>query len=156
MLVSKIRPDSVFDGLVEFPDATTAIPPNHSFSLPPEIPNGYHAVMRGGWVLVAGDKPKYPPDPTPQEIQNDIVDATQKRLDDFAKTRYYDGILSLCTYATSSNPKFAVEGQYGVEARDTTWTKLYEILDEVQNGTRPIPTSFSQIEPDLPLLEWPI
>lgn len=88
-------------------------------------------------------------------ILKDVIDSTQKRLDDFAKTRLYDGILSLATYATSTNPKFQAEGQYGVEARDATWAKLYEMLAEVEAGTRPLPDGYADVEPELPLLEWP-
>jgi hypothetical protein len=96
-----------------------------------------------------------PPVPTPEQVQSEIVTATQKRLDDFSKTRNYDGVLSLCTYASSPNPKFQAEGQYGVEARDTTWSKLLEILAEVEAGTRPMPTGYADIEPELPPLAWP-
>jgi hypothetical protein len=88
-------------------------------------------------------------------IQEQIVTLTQKRLDDFAKTRNYDGILSACTYATDLNPKFASEGQYCVEARSATWTRLYEMLAEVEAGTRPMPTGYADIEPELPPLVWP-
>lgn len=90
-----------------------------------------------------------------QLLMNDIVAATQNRLDTFARTRNYDGILSLCTYATSPTQKFADEGQYGITARDATWAKLYEILAEVQAGTRPMPSNYFDIEPDLPPLAWP-
>ena len=90
-----------------------------------------------------------------QRILNECVSNTQKRLDDFAKTRNYDGILSLCTYATSLNPKFKAEGQYGVEARDATWAKLYDMLSEVEAGTRPKPAGYADIENELPLLDWP-
>lgn len=79
----------------------------------------------------------------------------QQRLDDFVKTRGYDGILSASTYATSTIPKFQQEGQYAVEARDQTWSKLYEIFAEVDAGTRPTPTSYEEIEPELPQLTWP-
>jgi hypothetical protein len=89
------------------------------------------------------------------KLQQAIVAATQQRLDDFARTRNYDGILSLCTYSTSTVPKFATEGQYAVEARDATWAKLYSILDEVNAGTRPITSGFSAIESELPVLVWP-
>lgn len=90
-----------------------------------------------------------------EQFYQAVVDVTQSRLDDFAKTRAYDGILSLCTYATSTVPKFQAEGQYGVEARDATWAKLYEMMAEVEAGTRPMPAGFQDIEPELPVLEWP-
>lgn len=84
-----------------------------------------------------------------------IVQTTQRRLDDFARTRNYDNMLSACTYSTSTVHKFQSEGQYCVDARDATWAKLYEILAEVEAGTRPVPSGYSDIEPDLPVLTWP-
>ena len=90
-----------------------------------------------------------------EEIQNEIVNKVQERLDNFARTKNYDDILSACTYATSSIVKFKVEGQYCVDSRDKTWGALYQILAEVQNGTRPIPESYEDIEKDLPVLDWP-
>jgi hypothetical protein len=89
------------------------------------------------------------------QVKQEIVDATQARLDSFARTRLYDGILSACTYATSSVPKFQGEGQYCVDARDNTWATLYTILAEVEAGTRPMPTGYADVEGDLPVLEWP-
>lgn len=89
-------------------------------------------------------------------VVSEIVAATQQRLDDFARTRNYDGILSLCTYATSTNPTFAKEGQYGVNMRDATWAKLYEMLAEVEAGIRPVPTGYVDIEAELPVLGWPV
>ena len=89
------------------------------------------------------------------QLQATIVAATQARLDDFARTRNYDGILSACTYATSTVPKFAAEGQYCVQARDATWAQLYQMLAEVEAGTRPIPAGFEDVEPELPALVWP-
>ena len=103
----------------------------------------------GAWSVVA-----YAPDP--EEIQQSITTATQQRLDDFAQTRGYDGIMSACTYATSTNAKFSAEGRYCVEARDATWVALYQILDDVLAGIRPMPTSYADIEPELPALEWPV
>lgn len=97
---------------------------------------------------------------TPEEKQvalyNDIIKYTQRRLDEFAQTRNYDGILSAASYATSLNERFQTEGQYCVDVRDLTWAKLYEILAEIQAGTRQAPNSFSDIESELPVLSWPV
>lgn len=90
-----------------------------------------------------------------QLLKSKITGQVQKRLDDFAKTRDYDGILSAITYVTSTNPKFAAEAAYCLSARDATWTKMYELLDEVLAGTRPIPLSIEDIESELPVLVWP-
>lgn len=92
---------------------------------------------------------------TAARVMREVTANTQKRLDEWAKTRNYDGILSLCTYATSTVPKFAAEGQYAVQARDATWATLYTILAEVEAGTRPVPSGYADIEPELPALAWP-
>jgi len=94
--------------------------------------------------------------PNPQAIQSEIIKAVQIRLDTFAQSRNYDSILSACTYATSVIEKFSSEGQYAVNARDMTWAELYTILGEVQGGLRPMPTGYAEIEPELPLLQWPL
>lgn len=88
-------------------------------------------------------------------LQRSIVDQTQAKLDAFAGTRGYGSILSACTYATSSVSKFKTEGQYCVDMRDATWAKLYQILEEVKAGMRPVPSEFKDVEPFLPVLRWP-
>lgn len=88
-------------------------------------------------------------------IRAEIMEGVQKYLDDFAQTKTYDGILSACTYATSSVPKFAAEGQYCVSARDNCWGVVAQIETEVMAGTRPAPTGFEEIKPELPVLVWP-
>lgn len=88
-------------------------------------------------------------------LKEQITIETQNRLDAFARTRGYDGILSACTYATDTQPKFASEGQYCVQIRGATWAKLYEIMAEVETGTRAMPSGYLDIESELPLLEWP-
>ena len=87
-------------------------------------------------------------------LKQAIIDATQARLDKAAKDHGYDSILSLCTYAASAVPRFATEGQYGVQLRDATWAKLVMIYADVEVGTRPIPT-WEQVEAELPAIEWP-
>ena len=96
-----------------------------------------------------------PAPPTPEEQQAMFTAAIQAHLDAFARTRNYDGILSATTYATSSVPKFLAEGQYAVEARDSTWATAYEILGAVLSGMRPMPESIDDVLADLPTLTWP-
>lgn len=95
-----------------------------------------------------------PPPPTAEQIVAQYTAAVQKHLDDFARTLGYDGIMSACTYATSTVPKFKAEGQYAVEARDATWTKCYEVLAAVEAGSRPMPT-LEELLTELPVLTWP-
>lgn len=113
-----------------------------------EIDNGVEKIENGQRV-------PYVPPKSLEDLQDEIVMNTQRRLDDFAKSRGYDNIMSACSYTTSTKPRFAAESQYAVEIRDETWDMLYQILAEVQSGVRPIPSGYADIESDLPLLEWP-
>ena len=97
---------------------------------------------------------KGPPPPTTEQTVAQYMAAVQKHLDDFARTQNYDGILSAASYATSTVPKFAAEGQYAVEARDATWAKCYEVLAAVEAGSRPMPT-LDELLAELPVLTWP-
>lgn len=101
-----------------------------------------------------------PPPPSTELTVEQQIEAyktnIQQRLDAFAATRGYDGILSACTYVTSSVPQFAAEAQYAVQARDATWATAYQILAEVQAGTRPAPEDANALVALLPPLQWPV
>lgn len=88
-----------------------------------------------------------------KNFMTEVVKKVQSNLDNFAKQKNYDSILSLCTYASSSIQKFKTEGQLGVTLRDSTWDKLYQILADVESGKRDMPT-IEQIELELPVLTW--
>lgn len=80
--------------------------------------------------------------------------AVQQRLDEFARTRGYDNILSAASYVNSSNAKFAVEGQCAIAARDAMWEKFYEIVAQVESGNCQLP-SLDEFIAELPVLQWP-
>ena len=65
--------------------------------------------------------------------------AVQNRLEDAAKAKGYDSILSACSYTGFANP-FQIESQTFVAWRGAIWAKCYEILAAVKSGVRPMPT----------------
>ena len=104
--------------------------------------------------LASGNVPQPVDEPAREETLAALTSAIQLYMDNRARERNYDGILSLCTYAASLNAKFAAEGQAGVEWRDACWVKGYEIMDAVLNGERAIPTE-SELLAEMPALVWP-
>lgn len=94
------------------------------------------------------------PVPTQDEIIGSLTAAVQKHLDDTARTRNYDGILSLCSYASSADTKFGPEGRAGVAWRDAVWASCYSILGDVRAGLRLAPTE-ADLLAALPAMVWP-
>ena len=64
MIVYRFRSDMVYDCEVEMPGP--GIPPYHTFQAPP-VQDGYYAIMNGGWQLIEGEKPTWPP-VIPEEV----------------------------------------------------------------------------------------
>ncbi|WP_324730965.1 hypothetical protein [Pseudomonas paeninsulae] len=83
-----------------------------------------------------------------------LTQAVQAYMDTIARSHGYDGILSLCSYATSSVAQFAAEGQAGVVWRDGCWSVGHQIADDVRAGLRPTPT-LAQVFDELPSMVWP-
>jgi hypothetical protein len=95
-----------------------------------------------------------PPLPTQQQVIDSYTAAIQTHIDDIAKTKGYDSILSACTYATSKIAKFKAEGQACVNYRDAVWSTSYQVLADVEAGTRTMPTIEALIA-ELPAIVWP-
>lgn len=86
--------------------------------------------------------------------QRSIVDGIQEYLDAECRAHNYDGILSLCSYATSASPKFGPEGRAGVLWRDAVWMTSFNIENAVQAGARAMP-SLADVLSELPEMSWP-
>jgi hypothetical protein len=98
-------------------------------------------------------EPPPPPPPTEAEIIASLTQAVQRHLDATARGRNYDGILSLCSYATSTDPVFSAEGQAGVAWRDACWRRCYEVMADVRAGVQPVPTA-EELIASLPVMTW--
>lgn len=95
------------------------------------------------------------PTPTPSEIEARKVALVQHHMDEAARALRYDDIRTAVTYAEEpAVPKFQVEGQAFRAWRSLVWAACYAILDEVNNGVRPIPTDEDLIA-ELPKLAIP-
>lgn len=105
------------------------------------------------WIA-QGNTPDPADPPSQEQIKQALVNAIQDYLDAEARMHSYDGILSLCSYATSENPKFGPEGKAGVIWRDACWAKGYETLAACEAGTMAIPT-VDELLSQMPKMIWP-
>lgn len=81
--------------------------------------------------------------------------AVQHHLDATAQSRGYDSMLSACSYASGTHPKFGVEGRDCLAWRSAVWEKAFLILSDVRAGVRPVPT-IEQVLSELPPMVWSI
>lgn len=77
-----------------------------------------------------------------------------RRLDKFAVERGYGSIVSVCTYDTSSIPRYAADALRARTLRDQWWEILNTIASDVIAGNRVEPETFDDIAGELPALTW--
>ncbi len=90
---------------------------------------------------------------TPEQIIEVFKAAIQNTLDDAARAKNYDDIVSACSYAGYPNVFQAEAIAFG-QWRATVWAYGYGELDKVIAGTRPVPT-IAEILAELPSLVLP-
>ena len=94
-----------------------------------------------GFMYISGEEPKEPKEVIEARTQKQLTDAVQRVLDSKAKELLYDSCLSVCSYIDTGVAKFDAEGKAFRAWRSAVWAKGYEILAQVQEGKREIPTT---------------
>lgn len=94
------------------------------------------------YLIINPPEPEYVPtqEEIEAQIQKQLTDAVQRVLDNKAQELLYDNCLSVCSYIDTGVAKFDAEGKAFRAWRSQVWAKGYEILAQVQEGKREIPT----------------
>jgi hypothetical protein len=103
-------------------------------------PDAFHAWSGSAWVYAA--------------TETDYLAEVGRWLDTTVQERFYDNIVSACSYAASTNAKFKAEADACVAWRDAVYVACYAALAAVQAGTMEQPTVEAFIA-SLPQLTWP-
>ena len=92
--------------------------------------------------------------PTEEEIQKMLTDGVQSYMDSKVQERNYDNVHTCVgTYLYSPIEKFRLEAEAVRDWVSYVWAKCYEILAEVKQGKRAVPT-LEEVIAELPALKW--
>ena len=90
-----------------------------------------------------------------EQIRATLTDAVYAHMNAMAQARGYDDIKAAVTYAEEpAVPIFQAEGRALCVWRSLVWAHCYQVLADVQAGTRAIPTA-AQLIAELPALDLP-
>lgn len=113
-----------------------------------------HAYALANPNMITEEEPYVPPVPTEAEIQKALTDGVQKWMDTKVQERNYDNVHTCVgTYLYSPVEKFRLEAEAVKDWVSYVWAKCYEILAQVKNGEREIPT-LEEVINELPILDW--
>lgn len=146
--------------IIEYQSAGTVVKNNRKYAVPKSIatPDELATGMECVRTFIVGDTKVTdewltfePPAPPPAvELYEDAI---QEYLNQAAKSKRYDSILSCCSYANSTNSQFRLEGTTAIAWRDAVWAHAYAVMAEVQAGLRGAPTVDGLIS-ELPQINW--
>lgn len=91
---------------------------------------------------------------TPEKKMMALSAVIQAKIDQVARERDYTDGLHAATYASSTIPAWAAEGQAFVAWRDSVWVTAIGIMQACQQGERNIPTP-AELLAELPVMVWP-
>lgn len=89
---------------------------------------------------------------TPEQVITRLESAIDRHLDAVAKSYRYESIRTMVTYATSDHPTFGAEGRAAVKFRDACYQQGIDVISDVQDGKRGIPTE-AELIAEMPTFE---
>ena len=107
--------------------------------------------------LWEGKETLNPTDTPPQAVLTLFTLASAivtKRLDDFAKTKDYDNIVSLCSYVDDPDENLDKEGRRGRFLRSQAWTSIRGYQNQVLTGELPVPRTEKELLACVPEFTW--
>ncbi len=117
------------------------------------------SLVNGSWVLgcTISALPQEEIDRKAQEKADAMMqpykDAVQRLLDRTAIEKGYDSIISMCTYANSTNATWSAEGQAAVNWRDACWNEgLVQLGNYTVTGVAP---EMDDYIASMPAPNWP-
>lgn len=108
-------------------------------------------------VLWEGKETLSPTDIPPQAVSTLFTLASAivtKQLDDFAKTKDYDNIVSLCSYVDDPDENLDKEGRRGRFLRSQAWTSIRNYQNQVLTGVHPVPRTEKELLACVPEFTW--
>ncbi len=107
----------------------------------------YQAIQE--WIALGNiPAPQYSEEEVLAKTKKELIDAIQTHLDSTAQQHGYDNIVSACSYAAIDN-LFQAEGTAFIQWRSACWEAGFQILADVENSIRPIP-SVSELIQEMP------
>ncbi len=103
------------------------------------------------------------PKPTPEELDvlvaaysfySKAKDYVQKTLESTAQQKGYDTVLSMCSYATSTNLQWKEEAEAFIFWRDTIMLNAVNVFNELLSNPSNVP-DFEDFKSQLPTINWP-
>ena len=92
--------------------------------------------------------------PTEEELQEYFEDGVEAWMNTVVAERHYDSIdTCIGRYLYSPNEKYRREATAVMEWNTLVWDKCWDILKEVKEGKRAIPT-LEEVIAELPKLDW--
>lgn len=106
-----------------------------------------------GYIKITNEEAEVLKNPaeTPEQIIARLERAIDDYLDKEAKYLRYDSIKTIVTYRDDENPKFKAEGLAGYKLRSVVYTMAIEIMNDVIEGIRNVPTE-SELIAELPTI----